>query len=382
MRLLVIDRGTKIGTPEGHQAIGFQMYRDELLRKLGITVEQITCMGLVEIERAIRERPADLALVMVSWTVSRDQMLEFFRRLHELPGRPRIAFMDYYAPSGSPYFTILPYVDCYVKRQVLKDRSQYLEDMKGGTMITDFLANQLDYDLDGWNFGIKPDPGLLHKVVVGWNLGVTPRYRKLLKLTQPLAFAWKLRPISIHRRFTPVPRDRKREWYEEYRSMTFEKLKGLEGKRQMTGTGRVHHRVYLLELLASKLVVSPFGWGEVCFRDYDAVTAGALLIKPSMEHLVTHPDIYKPHETYVPVRWDLEDLTATCDYYLDHPAEAIRIIRNAQMALRNYFEEGGFVEDVRRFLEAAMGSSLVGPSSPTLEPRGDLRSGTVSSSIK
>ena len=54
-------------------------------------------------------------------------------------------------------------------------------------------------------------------------------------------------------------------------------------------------------------MLSPFGWGELCLRDYEAVLGGALLLKPDMSHLETWPDVFVPHDTYAPFDWDATD---------------------------------------------------------------------------
>jgi len=127
-------------------------------------------------------------------------------------------------------------------------------------------------------------------------------------------------------------------------------LDPLASKYTCSDYQRVPRREYILELMRSKVTFSPFGWGEVCFRDYEAVACGSLLVKPSMAHLITSPNIYIEYETYVPVRWDLSDCAQTIDHYLRHPADAERIARNAQRVLRDYFAEGRFVDDVARSL--------------------------------
>jgi hypothetical protein len=96
---------------------------------------------------------------------------------------------------------------------------------------------------------------------------------------------------------------KKLEWYQRYRESLLERLVPMEGRWRMTGRARVGSKRYLAELLLSRVVVSPFGWGEVCFRDYEAVAAGCLLVKPSMDHVRTQPDIYRAGQTYVSVRW-------------------------------------------------------------------------------
>ena len=114
----------------------------------------------------------------------------------------------------------------------------------------------------------------------------------------------------------------------------------------MPGFGRVGRRRYFTELLMSRTVLSPFGWGEVCFRDYEAVASGCLLLKPTMDHLETAPDIYKAGETYVPLRWDLADLEEKLEWIRAHPGESRQIVERAQRVLCDYFEQNQFVDMV------------------------------------
>ena len=87
---------------------------------------------------------------------------------------------------------------------------------------------------------------------------------------------------------------------------------------------------YNIELGNSKCIVSPFGWGEVCYRDFEAFVYGATLIKPSMDHLMTYPDWYKENETYIPIDWDFDGFKkVVCkDEYGDD--DFLRIASNAQ----------------------------------------------------
>ena len=70
---------------------------------------------------------------------------------------------------------------------------------------------------------------------------------------------------------------------------------------------KISREEYLEELKHSKSIASPFGWGECCLRDFEAFYNRAILLKPSMEHCVTYPDLYKPFETYIPINWDFSD---------------------------------------------------------------------------
>ncbi len=66
-------------------------------------------------------------------------------------------------------------------------------------------------------------------------------------------------------------------------------------------------------MFRSKEVVSPWGWGEACHRDYEAWLLGAVLVKPSMSHVWSWPDIYVPTETYIPCRLDFADVPEIVD---------------------------------------------------------------------
>ena len=83
--------------------------------------------------------------------------------------------------------------------------------------------------------------------------------------------------------------------------------------------------------------MSPFGYGEVCGRDTEAILGGCLLVKPDMSHIRSLPDFYVSGETYVPVRWDYADLAETCEYYLDREEERARIAANAYRVLADSF---------------------------------------------
>ncbi|MFB6187949.1 MAG: hypothetical protein ABEI86_13935, partial [Halobacteriaceae archaeon] len=75
---------------------------------------------------------------------------------------------------------------------------------------------------------------------------------------------------------------------------------------------------YWRELRRSKVLVSPFGWGEICGRDFEGFMSGCLLVKPHMDHLETWPPVYEEGETYLGVDWDLSDLPETVDQALEN----------------------------------------------------------------
>jgi hypothetical protein len=42
----------------------------------------------------------------------------------------------------------------------------------------------------------------------------------------------------------------------------------------------------------------------MCHRDFEVAYIGTALAKPSVEHLITFPNILAPYQTYFPLSWD------------------------------------------------------------------------------
>ena len=84
----------------------------------------------------------------------------------------------------------------------------------------------------------------------------------------------------------------------------------------------------------SKIGVSPYGMGELCFRDYELTQFGCLLIKPDMGSIITEPNFLIPNETYVPVKLDWSDLNETIEKVLSNFKDYEHIIINAQKKMK------------------------------------------------
>jgi hypothetical protein len=350
MKILLLSRNQGLGTADGQQIIPFRMYERELRERHDIQIFNTPTNTATTRTEAIQSHikshgQPDAVLAMPHWAEPADELASWFEHTRTLIGTARLIMLDSYDPTSSPHLNILPLVDTYIKKQVLSNPADYLRDFRGGHIYADFVANHWGFDLGDWHFGSKPDPAHLHKLVAGWNLGITPRYQKMLQLSRLNPIPWRARPIDVHLRVGTLNRsDKPQEWYQFSRAKALESVQPLADRLRLSGSGRVGSRRYFAELYASKIVFSPFGWGEVCFRDYEAVAAGALLVKPDMSHLTTVPDIYIPHETYIPVKWDLSDIHDVMLRCLDRPDESARVAANARKVLQTFYSESGFTE--------------------------------------
>ena len=256
--------------------------------------------------------------------------------------------------AGTNRLDILPYVDRLFYKSIFTDKSNYQKNLYGKNLFADYYHKK---------FGITDNPEYINqgqlskedaqRPELSWNigLGTYPRFNwpqrlgtVLARLDMPSlgqriggksikkadkiskAFLGNNRRINIHARIDPVTCP----------SIAYQRVLFLDvisgyprEKQELFLTGTVPQKQYYRELFDSKIVLSPFGWGEVCFRYFEAILSGALLFKPDMSHLVTWPNVYIPYETYIPLKWDGSDLLEQAQLYLNNDKERNRIINNA-----------------------------------------------------
>lgn len=224
---------------------------------------------------------------------------EFFHRQH-LP----LYFFDARDGTPSSYFSILPDVDLFLKRQHLKDKSIY-------------ATREYSADPAPW---LKPPTNKplatarsdqLGKIKVAWNIGFEDfgRYRKVAKVASwyGLTLKKQTKPPQTPRPFLTTFRGSFGGSRKSHREAAVRFLKDTDIEGIRIGPP-LRRKQYLCELAKSKAAVSPFGFGEPCYRDFEAILQGATLVKPAMDHLTTFPNLYDAWETYIPVQWDFSDL--------------------------------------------------------------------------
>ena len=275
----------------------------------------------------------------------------------------RVFWVDTTDGTGTTQFQFLPLVDGYYKTQVLKERSKYTRSYYGDRIYTDYYHAQFGVnDSDERRSVATALESDLSKIQPAWNdslgdFGRWGKYVRRLRSYLPLT------PIFYSARFTP-PRGRTidvngrfgasyhRETVAFQRKIVREKLSQLG-----IATKKLRKRHYLRELKRSRVAISPFGWGEPTYKDYESIISGAMLMKPDMSHLTTWPDLYIDGETYQPFKWDFSDLEEAIEGAL--AADRWReIATEAQRVYRKYlFDPAGSEEFCNRLICLAGGAT-------------------------
>ena len=273
------------------------------------------------------------------------------------PDRTSLVYFDGNDEMTIQWPGLLNHCDVYWKKHVFRDRSQYLRRPRGGTNLVEYALGE-EADADRL---LPPGEAQLRKIFCGSSIGLDQKIAALSPLLRDDAPL----PLPAERTNDVVLRaDVPDNWMGRLRRPAVEVLRSLQGRRAiLLPLGRVPQDQYAREMMESRICVSPFGYGEICWRDFEAIAYGCLLFKPAMDHVESRPNIFKPFETCVPLAWDFSDLGEKLDYYLARPDESARMIARARQVMRECLQPEWYVNVVREML-SHLASCRSGAGSP------------------
>lgn len=223
----------------------------------------------------------------------------------------KLIWMDTADSTGTCLFDVMPYVDLYMKKQMLKDKTQYLKEYYGGCMVYQYYHDK--YNLNDHLLTRIYQPArqeYLSKMRVSWSLGMCDMFTNY-----HTAFLFPQK-ISIPKPSNCSYDQRKYDvFYRGYahseiigwqRHKCSELLMSYNDIKCPNAFESVSPKEYQIEFKDSRAVVSPYGWGEVCFRDFEAFGNEVTLVKPDMSHCITYPDVFLEGETYIPINWNFD----------------------------------------------------------------------------
>ena len=297
------------------------------------------------------------------WNIYGDDQI--LKRIEELKNKINaVLFFDISDSTGWIQSQVLPYVTAYYKSQLLKDKNLYLDNHYGNRIYTDYYHKKFNINDETPAINRKiENKDDLNKLNISWNSGLanysylgpylTSLYRYLPLehfLRYPKYFHQNLniRDIDVSCRMG-INYPRKTVCYQrkQIRKMLSNSLR----------TNKITRRKYLTELRNSKIVVSPFGFGEITLKDFETFLSGSVLVKPNMSHMETYPNFYiddnaTATDTISTHAWDLSDLETLIDHILTDYDQYAEIAVNGQNRYRHYIStKDGYEEFCLYFKE-------------------------------
>lgn len=311
--------------------------------------------------------PYILLVRSLKYLPSKDQRQPFLEKLRKK--YRKVFLFDDNDGTESFFLELLPLLDKCYKKQVFVDKENYAKDFEGKRLFSHYYYHLNNNTLPppSQNIQNPPTKADLDKISLLWNVGIgsypLSRYLEyvtkkgvkffgsffmnMLLYTPDFGAACPRPHLSkCHGRFGHEP-------YREEVGFQRKLLLQLIQNDSQFLAGKVDRKTYQKELKQVQAVLSPFGWGEICFRDFEAVLGGAVLVKPDVSHLETWPNIFIPGHTYIPICWDGSDLKEKTTMLLEDGKLVSKIRENAWLIYKQAFSEldekvKGVIQDFER----------------------------------
>ncbi len=325
------------------QVYPFLYYGQVLEQRFGAEVRCFPNTDLIQ-GNPLRADHADVVLFQTWFDLSEEDVARSLALLRTAHPKARVAFIDSFAHSDLRLAHALePGIDFYIKKSLFRDREQFFRPFKGDTNLTEFYGDL--YGIKAAAVDWQVPRAILPKLRLSPNFFTAPRF--LNAFAQGRIPSFEGRTLDIQTRFGV----RGLDWYQAMRQNALDKLRSIDGL-VLSPADRVSYGQYMKEMQRSKLCFSPNGYGELCWRDVEGVLAGAVLIKPDMEHLESLPDIYEPDVTYLSVKWDNSDLEDVVRRALKDAPLRAEIAGNAYRRIAEYVRRAQFVDDMSFLFDA------------------------------
>ena len=318
------------------QLYPFFYYRKALLERFGVTLRAHPFTDLIEGNLGQAKQVDDI-LLQPWFRIPPEELSQACARLREANPDARISFLDSYAHNDLRLSTHLPDdLKFYLKKSLYRDIARY-QTCYRDTFVSQYYMDV--YGLENPVVDFRAPPHILPKLRLSSNFFTAPHLMGNFLAPAPPPQEGRSLDIQARLAVTGSP------WYQKMRQKARALVEDLEGV-SVSGANLLPLPKFNEELRRARLCFSPFGYGELCWRDIEAIQAGSVLIKQDMSHLETLPDLYEPGVTYLPVKWDFSDLEEVVRGALADEALRSQIAREAFRRVSDYVSKERFVEDV------------------------------------
>lgn len=265
----------------------------------------------------------------------------------------KLVYYDTTDSTGCIQKEVFGSVNEYWKGQTLLNKNEYKKNYHSGRIYTDYIKNKF-YSKKNFEYEWEQiNQNDIKRIKTAWNSSLTD-YRFLRRRLAIFASRYEINMLMAnnlkikqfnHPRKIQISCRVFSKYNNELISWQREKAKKLLSK--ICKTELIPKRMYHKELLDARITFSPFGWGEICYRDFEAIMSGSLLLKPSMDHVETWPNLYLKNKTYIPCDWDLNNLIDIIDNF--DKINSKDIIENSRNLYNLYLDKkSGKYEFIKR----------------------------------
>jgi len=274
----------------------------------------------------------------------------------------KVIYFDDSAAVSHILFFIVPLVDSYWVRGLLKNNNLYSESFYGGRTYSQYYNKTYNVEDESTYLSPLNKDKFPSNIKIAWNIGIgcyptnkksllNIYYDEIKKISCFISMLPSIKPLyflvnkyikeMIKVLSEEVSLSKKRKLVSArfsskgyYNSIAFHRelvLKKIK-KNKLYLKGRKSRWDYIQECNYLYGILSPFGWGEICYRDFEAALGGNLLLKPSMDHIETWPNIYR-EDCYFKLDWDFSNLDIINEIFSNEKLVYDRIMKSRMIYL-------------------------------------------------
>jgi len=319
------------------QSYPFYFYKEKIKESFNLNLNFFD-IEKFPLSHIVEHKQVQFIYMQTWYDIPKTDINALFNNLNIKFPNAKIVYLDWFAPTDLRIASLIgEKVEKYVKKNLLGNFEQYKKATCGDTNLTDYYGNLFSINQETVHNTL---PVNFHKkVILGANFLTSPFILNQLQSTISNAPQHK-KTIDINSRLGGV---KAQGWYGEMRRLASQSVYELSNQYTVSQHGTLNYSQYYNELKNSKFTFSPFGYGEVCWRDYEAIMTGSVLIKPHMNHMKVEPNIFIANETYLPVEWDFSNLEEVFNEHINDNKKQTYLRKNAIDILTDYIKNEEFI---------------------------------------
>ena len=272
--------------------------------------------------------------------------------------------------AGTTQFEVLPYVKKYIKKQFYKDKNVYFNKIQGGRIYTDHYIKKYNIqDFNDYSLELLTKSNL-SKLILGWNIGIAfffdyvnfskiDYYIETIKLKYFKSNNYKMKlpfyenwieDTNKYDFFSLMNTNFSRKSVGYQRQMLKKILRNINKKNKII-EGRLSKKKYYLSLRNSKVSVGAFGWGEVCYREFEAIRSGTAFMTADMSNIETWPNIYHEEQTYLSYNFDFENFIDNLNRLVNDVNLRKMFVNNSRDIMQNCHSSIGKDYFIKKIIE-------------------------------
>lgn len=122
------------------------------------------------------------------------------------------------------------------------------------------------------------------------------------------------------------------------------------GKNKVVSERPIERSEWLNLLKNTKVCISPWGYGEMCYRDFDAIYCGCVLLKPFSDFLYSYPNIYDA-KYYISCKPDGSDLVTKVNEILENWDSYLGIREVSRTILTSFWNYPLRAKDLEEYIK-------------------------------